>query len=440
MHSRSLSSDTQKKFAKLAITTYSELALLLPHSYEDLRLHTQLKQESFQVLDATVESVHKTPNSLQITFFAHNLGYRVSGVLFQVKPYMLHQFSVGSRDYYYGKVVSKGGSCTITMPKKVTKVGNIVPKYKTPLRSDVMWRLIQKELRVACLQEEGIPQTYAQEVVACHFPTEDFPLNTQPTGRLLHALKYIELFHYMKQLSLKRRYFPTFLSQKCSFESWEKTLPFQLTPQQRKAIEDIVGDFSKKVAAKRMVVGDVGSGKTMVMLASAFMVGTNRSLLMAPTTILANQLYEEACKYLPNLRVVLVTNKTKKRDLSEYDCIIGTHALLYRDLPQTALVMVDEQHRFGTKQRAMLEKLVSRGKERPHYIQFSATPIPRTQAMIHRLSACGHVSKRYLSGYQIVSSLNWRLHNPCLNCHDMYKNECHLRVTSHTVSTHHRTL
>jgi ATP-dependent DNA helicase RecG len=69
-------------------------------------------------------------------------------------------------------------------------------------------------------------------------------------------------------------------------------------------------------------------------------------------------------------------------DLSGYDFIIGTHALLYRELPEAALVMVDEQHRFGTLQRNMLEKLVSEGSKKPHFLQFSATPIPRTLAMI----------------------------------------------------------
>jgi ATP-dependent DNA helicase RecG len=93
-------------------------------------------------------------------------------------------------------------------------------------------------------------------------------------------------------------------------------------------------------------------------------------------------LFEEAQKFLPMMKTILVTNKTKKVDLSEYDFIIGTHALLYRELPEAALVMVDEQHRFGTQQRNMLDKLVSEGLRKPHFLQFSATPIPRTQAMI----------------------------------------------------------
>ena len=199
----------------------------------------------------------------------------------------------------------------------------------------------------------------------------------------------MELFSYMKQLSGKRRYFQSLVQVKKDYREWASTLPFKLTGEQINTIEDIKIDLEKDVSARRMIVGDVGSGKTMVILASALMMLPHRSILMAPTTILANQLFEEARKFLPDSKVVLVTNKSKKTDLSEYDFIIGTHALLYRELPETGLVMVDEQHRFGTAQRNMLEKLVSTGKThnqggqaKPHFLQFSATPIPRTQAMI----------------------------------------------------------
>ncbi len=186
----------------------------------------------------------------------------------------------------------------------------------------------------------------------------------------------------MKQLSAKRRYFKPISSVNANCDRWIASLPFKLTDEQLDTIEDIREDFAKDVASKRMIVGDVGSGKTMVILASASMMLNSRVILMAPTTILANQLFEEAHKYLANAKTVLVTNKTKKVDLQEFDFIIGTHALLYRELPQAGLVMVDEQHRFGTQQRNMLEKLVSSGEAKPHFLQFSATPIPRTQAMI----------------------------------------------------------
>ena len=190
----------------------------------------------------------------------------------------------------------------------------------------------------------------------------------------------------MKQLSGKRRYFKSFVHVDNDYKKWASTLPFKLTKEQVDTIEDIKADFSKDVSARRMVVGDVGSGKTMVILASAVMMMPNRSILMAPTTILANQLFEEAKKFLPHVKTTLVTNKSKDIDLSEFDFIIGTHALLYRELPKAGLVMVDEQHRFGTQQRNLLEKLVSSAEVetqiKPHFLQFSATPIPRTQAMI----------------------------------------------------------
>ena len=147
---------------------------------------------------------------------------------------------------------------------------------------------------------------------------------------------------------------------------------------------EIKNDLSKPIQARRVIIGDVGSGKTLVMLATAFMA--KKSAIMAPTSILANQLYEEALKFLGkfDFKITLVTQKSKytEDDIKNSDLLIGTHALLYQDLPPLNAIMVDEQHRFGTKQRAMLEKLVSDKNTLPHFFQFSATPIPRTQALI----------------------------------------------------------
>lgn len=369
------------KFSKLHIQSFSELALLIPYVYEDLRLKEKLEAGCEQLIDATVESVFKAPNSLQITFYAHNFNHTVTGVIFRPKTYMMHQFKVGERDYYYGKIDCKMGHCTMSMPKKVTGVGQITPKYKTALRSDVMERFIVQNLNEHNLLQEGLKQNIIESVLDIHFPKQNLKIKDLP-HESLQSLKYIELFSYMKSLAVKRRYFDALACGNYNCKAWMKTLPFQLTLEQIKAIEDIKADLAKPVAAKRMVVGDVGSGKTMVILASAVMMLPERSILMAPTTILANQLYEEAQKYLPNAKITLVTNKTKKLDLEEFDFIIGTHALLYRELPHAALVMVDEQHRFGTQQRNILEKLVSSGAKKPHFLQFSATPIPRTQAMI----------------------------------------------------------
>ncbi len=379
----SFTKEQTTKLTKLGINSWSELSLMIPHSYEDFRLHNKLEPHKFQLIDATVESVFRAQNSIQITFFVHNFGHTITGVLFRPKPYMMHQFSVGNRDYYYGMIECKSGSCSMAMPKKIITMGAITPKYKTALRNDVMNRFVQKNLTCENLEAEGLPTRVIQEVLKLHNPTEETMQSSEFTQETLFSLKYIELFTYMKILATKRRYFEASKSKIARYKKWAKSLPFTLTNEQVKAIEDIQKDFKKDVASKRMVVGDVGSGKTMVILASVEMINPSRSILMAPTTILAKQLFEEAELHLPHIKSVLVTNKTSKKvDLSEFSFIIGTHALLYRELPQADLVMVDEQHRFGTLQRNMLEKLVSSGTKKPHFLQFSATPIPRTQAMI----------------------------------------------------------
>ncbi|MCD6172595.1 MAG: ATP-dependent DNA helicase RecG [Sulfurimonas sp.] len=377
-----ITKDIQTKFDKLGINSWSELALIIPHSYEDFRLHDKLQTHKAQLIDATVESVFRAPNSIQITFFAHNFGYTITGVLFRPKPYMMHQFQVGNRDYYYGIVECKVGSCSMAMPRKITTIGAITPKYKSNLRNDVMGRFIAKNLTFENLKSEGLNDKVITEVLKLHNPSDELLENSELSPESVEALKYIELFSYMKILAGKRRYFEASKSKLCRYKKWAENLPFKLTDEQLTTIEDIKKDFKKDVASKRMIVGDVGSGKTMVIMASVEMMLPSRSILMAPTTILAKQLFEEAQLHLPHAKTVLITNKSKKIDLSEFDFIIGTHALLYRELPHADLVMVDEQHRFGTQQRNMLEKLVSSGEKKPHFLQFSATPIPRTQAMI----------------------------------------------------------
>ena len=130
-------------------------------------------------------------------------------------------------------------------------------------------------------------------------------------------------------------------------------------------------------------MGDVGSGKTLVILAAALMNFPQISYLMAPTTILCEQIYAEALRLLPKgMRVLLVKSGDKKINFDEYDFVIGTHALLFQDLKPSNLIMVDEQHRFGSNQREKINRLTSDGEFKAHFLQFSATPIPRTLSMI----------------------------------------------------------
>lgn len=369
--------DTAKKLHTLGVRSVTALSTLAPSSFEDRRLSHELTHNVSCVIDATIEHIVRTPKTLKITFFVHSLEAMLEGVIFAPKPYMIHQFPKGTRGFFSGKAVLEQGRWQIMQPVKITAIGTIIPIYKTPLRVDVMRRLVQMLVTVESLCNEGLPHSIAQELYNIHFPIQPKPLNEKQ----LHALKFAELYDYMGRLCHKRRFHPTQYHAQNNGVQWMRTLPFTLTQDQQDAISDIASDLGSANAARRMIVGDVGSGKTMVIFASVVLMQPYRSLLMAPTTILANQLYEEAQKYLPHLKTVLVTSATKKCSLEPYDFIIGTHALLHRPLPQCALVMVDEQHRFGTAQRHALTKLTDNDTP-PHFLQFSATPIPRTLAMI----------------------------------------------------------
>ncbi len=386
-----------EKFKRLGIQSILSLAIIAPVRYEDKRLYSQMQIDKSQVIDATVEQISRSPKRTLITLFSHNFSHRLEAVLFHPQAYQLRHFIVGEQSFFYGKISCSNGHCQMTHPVKIEDVGSVVAQYKTVLRNDSLKRLIKKYITKENLQAEALPDAVTTLLLSIHFP-----LNEQEgkfSSHQLQALKFTELFEYMRMLQNKRRYFPAIERLKGSWKPWAKSLPFQLTQEQTATIEAIADDLQKSVSAKRMIVGDVGSGKTMVILAAALIAQPHKAILMAPTTILANQLFEEAQKYLGNIKSILVQNSTKKSiDLSQYDFVIGTHALLYRDLPEAALIMIDEQHRFGTAQRNLLEKLISQNRKpsngkitkekvkeqstRPHFLQFSATPIPRTQAMI----------------------------------------------------------
>ena len=187
----------------------------------------------------------------------------------------------------------------------------------------------------------------------------------------------------MRKLKAKKVEFLSICPLNGDFKKWQRNLPFALTKGQQMAILEIQKDLDSNKAARRVIVGDVGCGKTMVIFASVLMAYPKKSILMVPTSILAKQIYQESQKFLPkHISVALWTQSSKVGDLESSDFVIGTHALLYRELKGFALVMIDEQHRFGTAQRNTLERMMELEQRRPHILQFSATPIPRTLAMI----------------------------------------------------------
>jgi len=168
-----------------------------------------------------------------------------------------------------------------------------------------------------------------------------------------------------------------------------ETIPFELTHEQKKAVNDIYKDFKKPYASFRLIQGDVGTGKTIVALIAIMAVISmkEQAVFMVPTQLLAEQQYQTYKKLAPNLKIALLTQTTKQKkqmiiDIKnhEYDLVMGTHALIedYVQFSNLGLVVIDEQHKFGVETR---QKLIQKAHAKD-IIYLTATPIPRTLAMI----------------------------------------------------------
>ena len=368
-------------FQKLKIVSLLDLALLIPSTYNNTTLSKEITLGKIHTFEATVKEIHNIKGKLKITFWLPAFNQQLSSMLFRVTPYHHQLFTLGSQHYIQGKVEEYQGYLQMNQAKSLKRIGEITPKYATVLKESSIRSLIECYINETALLNEGLNRHEITTLMGLHYPKSLHDIeNYDP-----EVLKFVEAFNHMKKLKGKREEFPPIESLHGELYPFTKSLPFQLTKEQQAVIHEVQQDLKNPdKATKRLIIGDVGSGKTMVILAAAVMARPSKSILMAPTSLLAIQLYEEASKYLPStMSIALVMQGKNEGDYITADFVIGTHALLFKeDLPQASLVMVDEQHRFGTKQRALLEAMVSNKEKKPHYLQFSATPIPRTQAMM----------------------------------------------------------
>ncbi|MBD3808309.1 MAG: ATP-dependent DNA helicase RecG [Epsilonproteobacteria bacterium] len=372
----------------LKLTSLLDLALLIPSGYDDTTLSESLSLGEEIVVLARVENIKKLGNKLQINLYLPKFKRVITATMFKVTPYHFAAFSIGSELFIKGRLTQFNGYLQLSQPKKITLPNRIVPKYKTSLKNSQMIEAVKAYITYESLIREGLTSIEAGHILALHFPNSLDELFAQKALKkgILETLKTVEAYNHFKKLQSKRVDFPPSAILNNDIEPFIASLPFNLTDDQLRVINEIKFDFLNPLkAAKRVIIGDVGSGKTIVILASAMMALPHKSVLMAPTSLLTLQLYEEAVKFLPKIvKIALVMQGNNKGDYKDADFIIGTHALLYKDdLPKIHLIMVDEQHRFGTNQRNLLSRLVSQKDKKAHMLQFSATPIPRTQAMMN---------------------------------------------------------
>ena len=392
-----------RAFGRLGVHDLAGLVSFFPRAYEDRTRLVRIAELADGDLVCVEAVVGTEPQLSRIRRGLDLLRFRAvdeTGAMqltFFNQAYLKDQFRKGESYVFYGRAQVKGRFVSMTNPVfdrladfgRVT--GRIVPVYR--LTSGLSQNTVRSAVRQALdLSQgrlpDGLPDCVADEYKLCTaryaYENVHFPADMQALSLARRRLVFEELFVLACALGLLRG---------AGLGTFTGSLPFSPTGAQLRAMREAIGDMSSGKLMNRLVQGDVGSGKTLVAAACIWYAAQSgaQSAFMAPTEILAEQHYATLTGFLEpfGIRVAKLTGSMraaeKRAVLSglasgEYALCVGTHALLsggveFRDL---ALVVTDEQHRFGVQQRAALAE---KGL-RPHILVMSATPIPRTLALM----------------------------------------------------------
>ena len=403
---------------RLGITTIGDLIYYFPRAFEkrgNVRLLSAFDSErpcSYLLTVATRASQANIKRGLTITKLR---AFDESGsveIVFFNSPFVKDVFTVGSIFRFWGKVTLQKNKLQMTNPKYEPYVEGLplpdfVPIY--PLTDGLSSKQIDKLIKSAI--NDVLPQiidpipdnirldnslpTLVYSIKNAHFPESDSALIASQRRLAFDEMLYfglgISMSASQKSLDNGIKISP------CSLKPLTDLLPYELTNSQKTAINDVyrdivIGKNGRVTPMARIIVGDVGCGKTVCATAAAYITAKSnyQTALMVPTEILARQHFEELSVLLGklNIRVELLLGSTgskeKKRIKEELangriDVIVGTHALITDDVDfkKLGLVITDEQHRFGVAQRA---KLKAKSRQ-SHLLVMSATPIPRTLAL-----------------------------------------------------------
>ena len=403
-----------KSLARLDIRTLGDLISWFPRRYEDRR-EFRCIQELPEDLPCCVSAmVAEPPRISRVRGNMQLVKLRAvdeSGTLditFFNQAWLAKELLPGKSYDFYGKAQGRGSHRQMASPEveaagKGERCGRILPIYALTagVGQAILSRAIREGLNAcADILPDALPDELRQAHGLCHvnFAYENihFPESPEALDIARRRLAFEELFLFTLGLHLLRNRREAVEVPPCqplSLEPFLSALPFQLTKAQRRAIDEAIGDMQSGQPMNRLCQGDVGSGKTMVAAACCyFMVKNGRqAALMAPTEILAQQHFQGLSPLMESLgiRCGLLTGSTRAKErralleklsAGEIDFMVGTHALItetvvYKDL---GLVITDEQHRFGVAQRAAL---AAKGSH-PHTLVMSATPIPRTLALL----------------------------------------------------------
>ncbi len=422
--------EATKRLSRLGINTIYDLVSYLPRRYNDwsdvssILDYEEGKELSFRATIVTVPVRKGYKRTSPIAFYVSDGSGRMELSFFN-SPYLLDKYKTGDNVFVHGVVSIFSGRPQMINPyveiiRENSDLKLVRPVY--PLTAGVTSAQLSKwigtALKIVTNQFRNIvPDSIVNKEnlpsVTDAYHNAHFPGTLDEAYSARRRIAYEELIllgigmkHFMHKED-EREVAPVVIDRqkglpKDTSERWHKitsNLGFELTNDQKQALRDIQMDLMNKVPMNRLVQGDVGSGKTAVAILAMAMTALmgKQSVLLAPTSVLAKQHFDSAQSLLKGsgINVVLLLGKTKaslKKEIKEQlkaneaSVIIGTHAVLSDDVEfaDLALVIADEQHRFGVKQR---EKLLISRKDNDdvnsvHNLVMTATPIPRTLAMV----------------------------------------------------------
>ena len=407
---------TQKLFNKIGVFSVGDLLEYYPRDYDTYKPIvpiSSLKQEQIATIEGFITDSIKINKTRKLTV----LTCRIQDSTDSIKltwfnmPYLRNTLKIGSRFIVRGKVNKKNGMLVIEQPKILSKeeylktlnIMNPIYSLTHGLTNNAITKATYNILKEMQLDKDYLPASIRKEYDLMDYKkaikTIHFPKNNEEMLKAHERLVFDEFFIFTLALAkLKEdRQVRT-----CDFainngkdikESMLKRLPYTLTNAQLRTIDEVIKDLESHKPMNRLIQGDVGSGKTVVSAIALLIVAVNKyqGVIMVPTEVLAKQHYESLQEMYEGLGIrvgLLVGSMTAKekremyKEIKEHniDIVVGTHALIQEkvEYDNLALVVTDEQHRFGVKQR---ENLSYKGNN-PHVLVMSATPIPRTLAII----------------------------------------------------------
>lgn len=396
-----------KTLNKAGIFSIKDLLSTYPIKHQDTTNITplcMLKEGSFVCAEGVIKAsptIQYVKGGLVIVRASLTDGTAAVPLIFFNQPWMMKNLKMGSKQTFYGAVQNYRGRIGFLNPETVHE-RRIVPKYRAldGIGSKTFEKLIAQSLPYI---DELFFDALTDDIKARFnlLPLNEAvyqihrPENAEKLSRAKRRLAFDDvLFYQIAVLNIKMHKTPAvkIKADESARAEFERLLPFTLTKEQQKAICDIEKDMSKGFSMNRILQGDVGSGKTAVALAAAYYAccAGYQTAIMAPTETLAMQHIKTAQKIFENSSVncglLLGNMKARERrealkniESGEWDIVIGTHALISEGVKynKLGLVVTDEQHRFGVRQR---KKLSDKG-DYPHVLVLSATPIPRTLAL-----------------------------------------------------------